>query len=376
MKVLIVATSRKPNKFAEELQAGQRYRIEYLELCDRLPASYIDYDPPGMHDHALLRRLEERVHVDFFWAWQIAQKVKREKFDAVLSMSERIAVPLGALLDPHVKHFVILLNAMAPKWLSAVKLLNLQKRWTHIIVYSKAEAEALKKELGIGPDRTSSIENYVDIDFFNTDGIAVDTEMPPFIMSQGLAKRDYPTLIRALEKLPHVTCKISAVSAWDKFKAGYEGMKIPSNVQLETFNHPYLIRKMTAQSRFVVIPLRTNTGMWCAGSTSVMQAQAMGKPVVVTHLPGIAEYVRHGETGFVVRGNDPDAMAEAIDLLWMDPQRAAEMGRNARQWMSENFTLQKYVDQFARLIRSTAKETDSQKTPPSLERKTQPRPLI
>jgi len=350
VKILIVATSYKPKKFAEELKAGQRYRIEYLELSDQLSASYMDYDPPSMHQHKFIRKLEERTHVDFFWAYQIAQKVKREKFDVVLSMSERIAVPLGILLDSQVKHIAILLNTMAPKWLSAIKLLKLPGRWSHIVTYSQAEVDALITELSIDPDKISSILNCVDMDFFNPNGVTVDEEAPPFFMSQGLAKRDYPTLIRAMQKLPHVTCQLSAVSAWDKFKAGYEGMDIPSNVQLKSFNHPALIKNVTIQSRFVVIPLRVDTGMWCAGSTSVLQAQALGKPVIVTHLPGIAEYVKNGETGYVVKGNDPGAMAEAIDRLWKDPQRTAEMGKNAQQWIYENFTLQKYVDQFTALI--------------------------
>ena len=373
MKALIVATSYKPKNFIEELNAGQRYRLEYLALSDQLPANYMDYDSPWMHDHRLVRKLEERIHVDFFWAQEIARKVKQEKFDVVLSMSERIAVPLGVMLSSRVKHFVLLLNAMDPKWLSMIKLLNLQKSWSHIIVTSQAEAEALKTELSIGPDKISSILNGVDLDFFNPDGIATDDGMPPFIMSQGLSKRDYPTLIRAMQMIPHVTCKISAVSAWDKFKAGYEGMDIPSNVHLESHNHPSLIKNLTAKSRLVVIPLRTDNGMWCAGSTSVLQAQAMGKPVVVTYLPGIAEYVNNGETGYLVKGNDPDAMASAIDRIWQDPARTAEMGRTAQKWVRENFTLQNFVDRISTLLRQTCEIRKVQDNLLSVDIKTRPR---
>lgn len=375
MKALIVATGHKPKDFIKELKAGQRYHVDYLELCDQLPASYVDYDPPWMHDHRLVRRLEERIHIDFFWAYKIAQKVKREKFDVVLSMSERIAVPLGLMLDSRVKHFVILLNALEPRWLTLIKLLNLQKSWSHIIVLSQAEVEALKTELSIGPDKISSLLTCVDLDFFNPNGVTIDDGMPPFIMSQGLSKRDYPTLIRAMQKIPQVTCKISAVSAWDKFKAGYEGMDIPSNVHLESFNHPLLIKNVIAQSRFVVIPLRTNTGMWSAGSSSVIQAQAMGRPVVVTRLPGIAEYVKDGETGYLVNGDDPDALARAIDRLWRDPQRAAEMGRNAQQWISESFSLKSYLDRFAVLIRRNVEKVNLQDKPSSVDVETEPRVL-
>lgn len=356
MKALIVATSYKPRNFSEELIAGQRYRLEYLVLSEQLPALYMDYDTPWMHGSKALRSLEERFHVDFFWARQIARKVREEKIDVVLSMSERIAVPLGIMLDPGVKHNVILLNAMAPKWISAIRHLQLQKRWTHIITYSRAETEALQSQLQIGPEKISTIMNYVDVGFFNPVGVDVDEDERPFVMSQGLAKRDYPTLIRAMRKLPHITCQISAVSAWDKFKAGYEGMHIPANVQLKSLNHPSIIKNVMARSRFAVIPLRPDTGMWCAGSTTIMQAQAMGKPVVATYLPGIADYIRDGETGYLVKGNDPDALAEAIGRLWDDPQRAAEMGESARQWVCENFSLENWVENFGALLKGTKPE--------------------
>ena len=372
MKALIVATSYKPKNFLEELNAGQRYRLEYLALSDLLPASYMDYDAPWMHDRRLVRKLEERIHVDFFWAWQIARKVKEEKFDIVLSMSERIAVPLGLMLDPQVKHIAILLNAMAPKWLSAIKLLNLQQRWSHIITYSQAEADALMAELSISPEKISSCLNYVDLEFFHPVDTPANPEETPFFMSQGLSRRDYPTLIRAMQKLPHVTCQLSAVSAWDTFKTGYEGMDIPSNVQLKSFNHPALIKNVTAESRFVVIPLHPETGMWTAGSTSVLQAQAMGKPVIVTYLPGIAEYVKDGETGYLVKGNDPDAMAGAIDRLWRDPARTAEMGRAAQKWVSENCSLQNYVDRISFLIRRTSDKRKVQENLLSVDIKTKP----
>ena len=372
MKALIVATSYKPRNFADELRLGQRYRLEYLDLSEQLPASYMDYEPPWMHNHKLIRRWEEKIHIDFFWAYQIAQKVKRENFDFVISMSERIAVPLGVMLDQNVKHIPILISTMAPRWLSAIKLLKLQRRWSHIVTYSQAEADVLQYELSIGPDKISKIQNYVDVDFFKPTGTVADGDTAPFFMSQGLAKRDYPTLIRAMQKLPHVTGHISAVSAWDDFKAGYEGMHIPSNVHLKPYNHPSIIRDVFEQCRFVVIPLKADTGMWCAGSTSVLQAQAMGKPVIVTHLPGIAEYVKDGETGYLVKGNDPDAMANAIDRLWQDPARTAEMGKTAQQWVRENFALKNWLDQFSALIKRTVEVGTAQDKSSSVDLKTKP----
>jgi glycosyltransferase involved in cell wall biosynthesis len=196
----------------------------------------------------------------------------------------------------------------------------------------------------------SVIHNYVDTDFFRpTDGSSFE-QNTPYVLSQGLAKRDYRTLIRAMWQLPHVECYISAVSAWDKFKADYEGLEMPDNVILRPFDHPSVIREAFSRCRFAVIPLRTDIGMWCAGSTSVLQAQAMCRPIIVTYLPGIAEYVKDEETGYLVEGNDPIALAEKIDYLWKNPELVENMGRRAHSWVMENFTLEKWIDSIVNLL--------------------------
>ena len=350
MKTLIIATSKKPPNFEQELTGGQRYRLEYLDLSTQLSASYLDYDPPWIHEHSNLRQIEEKLHFDFFWARSIAKMVNQEGYEVVMSMSERIAVPLANLLNGQVKHIALFINTQSTKWLTAINLLQAHKKWDKIITYSYTEAETLQRKLNLGPDVVQGIHNYVDTNFFHPmDETQQDVEHP-FILSQGLANRDYPTLIRAMRTLPHVVCHISAVSAWDKFKAGYEGMDIPDNVLLKSYNHPSIIRDTMAKCRIFVITLRPDAGMWCAGSTSVLQAQAMGKPVIVTYLPGIAEYLQDGKTGFLVEGNNPAALAEKIDYLWQNPQRAAEMGKYAQKWVRENFSLETWVEKISRLV--------------------------
>jgi glycosyltransferase involved in cell wall biosynthesis len=68
---------------------------------------------------------------------------------------------------------------------------------------------------------------------------------------------------------------------------------------------------------------------------SVLEAFAAGLPVVSTPTGDIANLVRDGETGVIVAPNDPAAMAEAIERLLLDPQRARSMARRARQELDE-----------------------------------------
>lgn len=143
MKALIVATSYKSANFTEELRAGKRYRLEYLDLSERLVGDAIDYDLPAMQPGNFVRKVEEMFHMDFWWARQLAAKVDKEGYDLVISMSERIAVPLGYFLNKRVKHIAIIINTKSSRWLFAMKALRNHHVWDAIVTYSCAEAEDL-----------------------------------------------------------------------------------------------------------------------------------------------------------------------------------------------------------------------------------------
>ena len=63
----------------------------------------------------------------------------------------------------------------------------------------------------------------------------------------------------------------------------------------------------------------------------VIEAQAMGRPVIASDLGGPVETVRHGETGWRVPPNDPDALAAAIGVaLDLSPEARLALGERAR----------------------------------------------
>jgi len=91
----------------------------------------------------------------------------------------------------------------------------------------------------------------------------------------------------------------------------------------------------------------------------VMEAAALGKPVVATAVRGTVEVVDDGQTGLLVPVRDAPALAEAIHSLLRDPQRAAAMGRRAHQKAVKEFDERLYFyktdAEYRRLLRDKLK---------------------
>jgi phosphatidyl-myo-inositol dimannoside synthase len=68
---------------------------------------------------------------------------------------------------------------------------------------------------------------------------------------------------------------------------------------------------------------------------SALEAAATGLPVIVGDSGGAPDAVIDGETGFVVPGRDPKAVARRLKQLLADPASARAMGQRGRAWMEQ-----------------------------------------
>jgi glycosyltransferase involved in cell wall biosynthesis len=75
----------------------------------------------------------------------------------------------------------------------------------------------------------------------------------------------------------------------------------------------------------------------------MIEAMALGRPVVAPREGGPLDIVVDGETGLLVTPRDPDAMAAAISTLVADPARREAMGRAARQRVDAVFDIRHHV---------------------------------
>jgi len=73
--------------------------------------------------------------------------------------------------------------------------------------------------------------------------------------------------------------------------------------------------------------------------TVLIEAMALGLPVVAADAGGVREIVREGSTGLVVPPGDVRAMSEAMVELLSDPEGAARMGQAGRELAAERFDI-------------------------------------
>jgi glycosyltransferase involved in cell wall biosynthesis len=77
---------------------------------------------------------------------------------------------------------------------------------------------------------------------------------------------------------------------------------------------------------------------------TLLEGMACGRPAICTDVASMPEVVIDGQTGYVVPPNDPPSLRHAIEALRHDPQRAAEMGRQARERVMTTFRWEQVVD--------------------------------
>lgn len=91
-------------------------------------------------------------------------------------------------------------------------------------------------------------------------------------------------------------------------------------------------------------------------SNAALEAMACGLPVVTTDCGGMREAVDDGVEGLVVPVREPQAMADALARLALDPDLRLRMGRAARQRVERDFDLEQQLDRWAELCRRTVAE--------------------
>lgn len=257
--------------------------------------------------------------------------------DAIFSDGEHIGIPLGVALEafgPSRPHLVLghhLTTRSKPWMLRGLRHMGI----TRMLVHSRAQLKVAIEALGFTSSSAAFVPYYADARFWRPQVVLPQ----PLVVSAGREHRDYATLAEAVKDLP-VRTVIAAGSLYSPAAHCRLPAVMPANVSVE-MRTPSELRDLYASAEVVVVPLLPTD--FQAGVTTILEAMAMAKPVIVTATEGQRDIVTHGETGVLVPAHDPPALRSELERLLADPGERRRLGGNARDAVLARFDLPIYA---------------------------------
>lgn len=349
--------------------AGTAPRKDYAEIAARLNADLIDRR--YIKSHMATRVLERLVGVSATQA--LVAFRQRRRYDAIFCDGESVGILLGGLLrlarrrprHGFIGHLLTTRLKSLLFW-----LLRPQTGIDFIAVHSQRQLALSRKVIKSSRTQLILLPYQVDHTYWQP---MTAVARRPTICSAGLEYRDYATFVRATDGLS-IDVVIAASSRWSTHRSALTGVKLPDNVSVTSLDY-LALRELYARSFCVVVPLLSVDNQ--AGVTTVLEAMAMGKPVIVTASPGQRDVIRgqvwHAggptdevlggpeafgvsdeiarlETGLYVPPGDSEALRAAIEYFMANPDRAAALGAAGRVVAERLMSLDRFAETFAALI--------------------------
>lgn len=112
------------------------------------------------------------------------------------------------------------------------------------------------------------------------------------------------------------------------------------------------LKDIIARSSFVVVPSECYENC----SMAILEAMAMGKPVIASNIGGIPEQVLNFKTGILFEKGNIDELAAKMKLLYKDKSLRITMGKAARDRVVQKFSIDKHCNNLLKIYNSLINE--------------------
>ncbi|MBM3287894.1 MAG: glycosyltransferase family 4 protein [Candidatus Eisenbacteria bacterium] len=208
---------------------------------------------------------------------------------------------------------------------------------------------------GLAPERIHVIRSGIDHDYYRPEeGRGTPG---PVILYLGRLKK-YKGIDLAIDALPEIQRTVPEVRYWiageGTHRAALEARIAREGLggRVSLLGHKSGREKLAVLRQTRVLVYTSPKEGW---GLSVIEANAMGIPVVASDSPGLRESVRDGETGFLVPHGDVGALADRLSQLLSDDVLWGRMGLAGIAWAA-NFNWSRMADETEDLLLRVARE--------------------
>jgi alpha-maltose-1-phosphate synthase len=233
-----------------------------------------------------------------------------------------------------------------------------------IAVSEGMRADVLSNYPAVDPARVHVVYNGIDAEQYAPDPATdvlerygVDTSKPSVVFVGRITRqKGVPVLLRAAAHLDPEVQLVLCAGAPDTPELGAEVAGLVEELRKTRAGVIWLSGMLSKRE---VIQLLSHSTLFACPSVYEplgivnLEAMACGTAVVASKVGGIPEVVADGETGLLVPPDDPDALAESINALTRDRDRAKAMGVAGRERAQSQFDWGRIAQQTAELYEST-----------------------
>ncbi|MEP7108055.1 MAG: glycosyltransferase [Ferruginibacter sp.] len=288
--------------------------------------------------------------------------LKKNKIDAVLAeygfkgtivykLCEELNIPLIVHFHGYDAHNQVLLQRFEEEYK------KMFKNVFAIIVVSEYMKQAILN-LGAPGNKVHLIHYGVNIELFKASS---PQKNPPVFVSVGrFADTKAPQLtIMAFAKVLQscIVAKLIMIGdgpLLESCKTISCALKIDDSIEFMGIQTPAQVAEIMHNSRAFILHSIITSDNDAEGTPNViLEASSSALPIVSTLHAGIPDVVIHGETGFLVKEKDIDAMAEYMIRLANDGGLSARMGAEGRKRIEQHFQLSEQINKLMNIIQTS-----------------------
>ncbi|HEV7997668.1 MAG TPA: glycosyltransferase family 4 protein [Stellaceae bacterium] len=283
----------------------------------------------------------------------LVREIRRLGIDIVHARSRAPAWSAWSAAAATGRHFVTTFhNAYAAGSALKRRYNSVMARGERVIAISDFVADHAASVYGVGADRLRTIPRGVDLDLFDPRrvggqriaSLARQWRLPdglPTVMLPGRLTRwkgglDFIAAMAALGRRD-ICCVLVGAEQRPGFRRQLEAA-IEGGGLAGSFRIVEHCADMPAAYMLADVVVSASTDPEGFGRV-IVEAQAMGRPVVATDHGGARETIVPGETGWLAPARDPAALAAAIgEALWLGPGERSRLAARAIAHIAQNFT--------------------------------------
>ncbi len=332
---LMLVSADAGESLRQQVMARVRPCPEYLRLQDRHDVRLLDWSALDGGPHRRSIGLSVR-HAG-------AALGELPRTDVVLSDGEHVGIPLALAMRARrctTPHIVIGHHLGSPRKAPLFRWAKANRRMDRVLVHSPNQIDLLHRRLGFSLEQLHLVPYGVDTEYWAPGPRVEEADL---VLSTGREHRDHRTLVDAVGGTARLFVTDSSAHSPRARRRGPQ--EWPEWVERRALSHLDL-RERYDRAAVVVVPLLPTS--YPFGITSLLEAMAMAKPVVVSDTEGLQGIVEHGRTGLLVPPGDATALRRAIRGLLEDADAREGLGQAARAAVIGRFGLDRFVDELGR----------------------------